>query len=74
MKGELGWQLTHLRSPKSHLMEQGNIVFQDEEILLAFPWDVWLMLWHSGGGDSGEGCCRHAARLGSFTSSDTPLS
>lgn len=48
MKGELGWQLTHLRSPKSHLMEQSYIVFQDEEILLAFPWEVWLMLWHSG--------------------------
>lgn len=48
MTGKLCRELTLLRSPKSHLMEQSNIVFQDEEILLAFPWEVWLMLWHSG--------------------------
>lgn len=48
MTGKLCRELTHLRSPKSHLMEQSNIVFQDEEILLAFLWEVWLMLWHSG--------------------------
>lgn len=46
--GKLYQELTPMRNPKEPPDgSEQHRVFQDEEILLAVPWEVRLMLWHS---------------------------